>query len=118
MKKLCSLFLIFAFGCSKPDEIAPTVSITSPEQNQVFAVGQTVTVRATITDNEGIHMVHTIVTDNTGGHWVHTEEHTDSKTYDVNKTFTTISGKTYTIHVDATDHNENVTQKEITVSSN
>lgn len=118
MKSLWLLVLIFTQACSKPDEIAPSITIVSPEINQVFAAGQTITIKAAITDNQGIHMVHTIVTDDDGGHWVHSEDHTDAKTFDVNKTFTAISGKSYTIHVDATDHNENHTQKEITVSCN
>lgn len=118
MKRLSVVFLVFIFACSKPDEIAPVISITSPEQNQVFFAGQIITVKATITDNNSIHMVHTIVTDNSGGHWVHSEEHTDGKNFEVNKTFTAISGKTYTIHIDATDHNQNITEKEMTVSAN
>jgi hypothetical protein len=118
MKKLTLIFLIFVSACSKSDETAPAISITLPEQNQVFAAGQTITIKATVTDNNSIHMVHTIVTDNSGGHWVHSEEHTDAKNFEVNKTFTAISGKTYTIHIDASDHNENITQKEITVTAN
>lgn len=118
MKRFSVLFLVFFFACSKPDETAPVISITSPEQSRVFAAGQTITIKATITDNNSIHMVHTIVTDNSGGHWIHSEEHTDGKNYEVNKTFTAISGKTYTIHIDATDHNENITAKEIIVSAN
>lgn len=118
MKRLSVVFLVFIFSCSKPDETAPVISISSPEQSQVFSVGQTITIKASITDNNSIHMVHTIVTDNSGGHWVHSEEHTNGKIYEVNKTFTAISGKTYTIHIDATDHNQNVTEKEMTVFAN
>jgi hypothetical protein len=118
MKMLCLLCLIFLVACSKVDETSPTILIVSPQQNDVFASGQTITIKATIMDNHSIHMVHTIVTDNSGGHWVHSEEHTDGKNYNVNKTFPALSGKTYTIHIDATDHNENITEKEITVSVN
>lgn len=118
MKRVGVLFLVFICGCSKPDEIAPVISIKSPHQNEIFVAGQIITVKATITDNNSIHMVHTIVTDDAGGHWVHSEEHTDGKTYEVNKTFTGISGKTYTIHIDAADHNQNIAEKEMTVSAN
>lgn len=62
--------------------------------------------------------MYTIVTDNSGRHWVHSEDHTDAKNYEVIKTFTAISGKTYTIYIDATGHNGNLTQKELTVSAN
>ena len=63
-------------------------------------------------------MVHTIVVDNTGGHWVHSEEHVEGKTFTINKTFIATAGKTYTIDIDAVDHNENLTKEELTVSAN
>jgi hypothetical protein len=118
MGRFIFLAIFFLVGCSKPDEVAPTVSIISPTENQVFPVGETVVVKATASDNEGLHMIHVIVTDNTGGHWVHSEDHVDGKNFDINKTFTTTAGKIYTIHIDATDHNENTTTKEMTVSAN
>jgi hypothetical protein len=118
MKILPVLVLVFVFGCKKHDEIAPEISVTSPQQNQVFSSGQTVTIKATITDNEGLHMIHVIAVDNTGGHWVHSEDHVDGKTFQVNKSFVTNPGKTYTITIDATDHNENAATKEIIVSAN
>jgi len=118
IKRLPILLLLFAFACKKPDEIVPEISVTSPQQNQVFSSGQTVTIRATVTDNEGLHMVHVIAVDNTGGHWVHSEDHVDGKTFEVNKTFVTNLGKIYTITINATDHDENTATKEITVSAN
>ena len=110
--------MVCTTGCSKYDEVAPVISIILPNENQVFSVGQTVTIKATVSDNEGLHMVHVIVTDNTGGHWVHSEDHWDGKNFDINKTFTATVGKIYTIHIDATDHNENTTTREMTVSAN
>ncbi len=79
------------------------ISITSPEPNEVFPANQTITVKATVTDNTGVHMVHVIVVDDAGGHWVHSEEHVDGRTYEVNKTFIATAGKTYTTHIDATE---------------
>jgi hypothetical protein len=119
MKRLGILFLFLAFfSCSKPDEIAPVISVISPQENQTFSDGQTVTIKATASDNEGLHMIHAIVVDNTGGHWVHLEEHIDGKTFDINKTFSITAGKIFTITIDATDHNDNTTKKEITVTAN
>ena len=119
MKKFmpCVLMMIL-LGCKKSDETAPVVTLISPTENQTFTSGQTVTVKATITDDTGIHMVHLIVTDNTGGHLVHFEEHFDGKNYDLNNSFSTQSGRTYSIHIDAVDHSDNVTNKDFTVSSN
>lgn len=109
---------MFAIGCGKPDEIAPTITLDAPGENQVFIAGQTVTIKARVTDNEAIHMVHVIVTDNTGGHWVHSEDHPDARSFDVNKSFEASAGKIYTVHIDAADHNENSAKKEVTVSAN
>jgi hypothetical protein len=118
MKKFIPLLSLIFFSCGKSDDLAPVITITTPTENQVFTAGQTVIIKATVTDNEGIHMVHVIVTDATGGHWVHSEDHTDSKSFDINKSFISQAGKIYTLHIDATDHNENNTIKEFTVSAN
>lgn len=112
------LFLILVLGCKKSDILPPEIVVLSPQQNEVFPSGQTVTIKATVSDNEGLHMIHVIAVDNTGGHWVHSEDHIDGKGFTVNKTFTTVAGKTYTITIEATDHDDNIATKEITVSSN
>jgi hypothetical protein len=99
--------------------MVPVILLTSPTDNQVFGGGQTVNIRANITDNEGIHMVHLSVIDNTtAGHLVHTEEHPDEKTYNLNQSFVAQAGRSYTIDIDASDHNENTSKKELTVSAN
>jgi hypothetical protein len=106
-------------GCSKPDEIAPVISVETPGENQVFTGGQSITIKATISDNEGIHIVHLTVLDNTtSGHMIHFEDHFDGKTYQLNKSFTPQAGRSYTIDIDGTDHNENTTKKQLTVSAN
>jgi len=105
-------------GCGKTDEVPPVITMASPTNNVVIAGGQTVSVQGTITDNEGIHMVHAICTDNTGGHLLHFEEHLDTKSYNLNQSFPTISGRVYTLEVQATDHGDNVTTKTITVTTN
>jgi len=118
MKRFATLIVVFIIGCTKKDEVAPMITIQSPVENQVFLAGQTITIKATVTDNESLHMVHVIAVDNTGGHWVHTEDHVDGKSFEVVKTFVTNAGKNYTISIDATDHDENTATKQINVSSN
>jgi hypothetical protein len=120
MKKFVPIAcLCLLLGCGKSDDIAPVITLTTPAENQVFTGGQTVTVKATITDNEGIHMVHFSVTDlSTGGHAAHLEEHLDSKSYSLNQAFATAAGRSYKIEIEAVDHNDNVTSKELTVSAN
>jgi ABC-type phosphate/phosphonate transport system substrate-binding protein len=119
MKKLAVVLIAFAFAaCGKSDETAPVVSVITPTDNQVFANGATVNVKADISDETGIHMVHLIVVDNNGLHIDHFEEHLDGKTYTLNRSFTAQSGKSYTITVDATDHGDNTTTKNLHVSAN
>jgi len=62
-------------------------------------------------------MVHVIAVDNMGGHWVHSEEHVDGKSYEVTKSFVTNPATTYTITIDAADHDENIATKILTVSA-
>jgi len=112
------LFLILVSGCKKSDILPPEIVVVSPQQNEVFSLGQAVTIKANISDNEGFHMIHVVAVDNSGGHWVHSEDHVDGKNFTVNKTFTTAPGKIYTITIEATDHDNNTALKEITVSSN
>lgn len=112
------LFLIFVFGCGKADVAPPEIVVISPQQNQAFPSGETVSIEATITDAEGLHTVHVIAIDNTGGHWVHSEHHVDGNSFQVNKTFVTTPGKTYTISIEATDHSDNSALKEIIIFSN
>lgn len=118
MKRFVPVILFFVAACTKKDEIAPVITIASPVANQVFSPGQTVTIKATVTDNESLHMIHVIAVDNTGGHWVHSEEHVDGKIFEINKTFVANAGKNYTISIDATDHDENTVTQEIKISSN
>ena len=72
MKKLLPLFLVIAFaGCGKSDDLSPVITLISPTDHQTFTATQMVNVKATITDNEGIHMLHLTVLDNTtNGHLV------------------------------------------------
>jgi len=118
MQRFATLILFFATACGKKDEISPEISIISPIENQVFSAGQTITIKASVSDNEGVHTIHVIAVDNAGGHWVHSEEHVDGKTFEIIRTFVANAGKKYTISIDATDHNENTATQDVTVSSN
>jgi len=119
MKKLLTIaLLVLLLGCKKSDEEPPVITMISPLQNNTIPGGQTVPVKATITDNEGIHMVHAICIDDQGGHMLHFEEHFDGKTFSLNQSFPTISGRKYTLTIEAQDHADNVTTKVIEVTAN
>lgn len=113
------LFLLLAAGCKKGDNTAPTISITSPTDNQSFPAGTTVHVKATIADNVELHHVHLYVTNaSTGAQLLHFEDHVDAGTYNLDQTFVTLSGITYRIDVQADDHSGNTGEQVVTVTSN
>jgi hypothetical protein len=119
MNKLMIIALLFVFwGCKKSDEEPPVITMITPLQNHTIQGGETVPVKATITDNDGIHMIHAICVDDQGGHLLHFEEHFDGKSYSLNQSFPTISGRKYTLEIEATDHADNVTRKVIEVTTN
>ena len=121
MKKiiLTAFVAAFLYACSKDvgDAAAPKINLASPANQQTFAAGQVATVAATITDDNEVHQVHLYVANKaTGAELVHFEEHTDLKTYNLQKTFTVQEGVAYTIKLEATDHAENKSEVKIEVS--
>jgi hypothetical protein len=120
LKKIPGFLLILILaGCGKDDVTAPVISLESPTDHATIAAGMPLVTKGTITDDEGIHMVHLLVTDlSNSGHVVHNEEHTDGKTYNLFNSFTSQPGRSYHIHIDATDHANNITNKDLTVTIN
>ena len=121
MKKIIipSLYLLLLAGCKKGDNTAPTISITSPADNQSFPAGTTVHVKATITDNVEIHHVHLYVTNaNTDAQLLHFEDHVDLGTYNLDQTFVTQAGISYKIDIQADDHSGNTGEAVVRVTSN
>ena len=112
------LFVFFITGCGKSDTTPPVISILTPTANQVFTAGQVVQVKADVSDEEGLHMVHIMVTDQDGNHLVHKEWHFDAKTYSLLESFQVQAGKTYSIEVGADDHHNNQDKKTVTITAN
>jgi len=122
MKRIFFALIAFVFlACNKDvkDEQLPLISVTSPANNQTFAPGQTIQVLAQVSDNDGLHEVAFHVRDvNADTTMIHFHAHADAKNYELNKTFTAQAGLTYKIEIEATDHSENQTKKEIIVLAN
>ena len=120
MKKILYAACIAAIACSckkdAGDLSRPVITLISPTNNQSFTAGQTVTISATITDNDELHEVHLYVRNKaTSAEVLHLEEHTDMKTYNLLKTFTAQAGITYKIELEANDHADNETKVELEV---
>jgi Bacterial Ig domain len=107
-------------GCSKKDQSdheAPVIQMISPTTNQVFQAGDSVHIRASISDNTEIHEVHLYVTNSANGALIlHFEEHLDAATYTLDKAFAAQTGVTYKIEIDANDHSGNAAQQIVQVS--
>lgn len=120
MKQLLVLLAlaIAVASCSKEDNEKPVITVSTPTDNQAFAAGQSVNVKAEVTDNNELHGVHIMVTDAVGGHLLHEENHIDVKTYSLNKTFTVAAGGQYRIEIGADDHAGNTATVVLNVTGN
>src|SRR5881409_552468 len=106
MKKFLPLILLpLLAACKKADTQAPAITLIAPSDNQVLTAGTSYSVRAQISDNSAIHMVHLMVMDEVSyEHLILFEEHIDSKHYDLDKSFTPVAGHGYLVHIEAEDH--------------
>ena len=118
MKMIRMILLAAVLGsCTKSDTTAPAIQLESPSDNENFPGGQMVRIRAHITDNESIHMVHvTVMDETTNGHLLHLEEHTDGRSYQLNQQFMAEAGSIYSIEISAEDHDQNASTKKIRVT--
>jgi len=66
--KFTKLFFLFAIGimiasCGSKDEVAPTINITSPDDNITITAGDTIQLTADVSDNEELASI--VITDGT-----------------------------------------------------
>jgi hypothetical protein len=114
------LFVLFIGSCSKSsgDDLAPVIVINSPADNASVDADAVITVAASVTDEGEIHEVHLDITNKTTNDVQHYHFHPDASTFQINETFTAVTGTTYTIKVEADDHSGNMSEKEIEIQTN
>ncbi|PTX20263.1 uncharacterized protein DUF4625 [Pontibacter mucosus] len=134
MKKLNWLFLLclsFAFvACDDDDEdvdldiTAPTITISSPTENAVYAPGDEVVFRANVTDDQGLENIKVFVTNPTGN----TSEIEDDdisdflndnrqKSLDLNISLPADAPEgAYIMTIEATDEQGNTAEESVTIS--
>jgi hypothetical protein len=94
----------------------PVITLVSPTNHQQFTAGQTVSIIGNVSEDDGLHEVHLHVRNkSTGADLLNIEEHPDTKSLDISKTFTVQASVTYSIELEATDHSGNETKIEIEV---
>jgi Bacterial Ig domain len=124
MKFLLPLFLVvLSLACSKNEKVKdnelPVVTITSPDNNQVFNAGEKVNITGTLTDNQKITEVHVHISNNSTGTLL-TDIHRNpgAATYNLNESFLTQAGINYKIQVIAKDNSANENRSTVEITSN
>lgn len=117
---LLALLSTVFYGCSKDDaedKEAPSITITSPANNEVLPAGET-HVKGTIADNAYINQVHIEIYDGAGAEITHIHIHPASKNYAFDHAFTAQAGKNYKIKVIAEDPSANSSTKQLDITCN
>ena len=123
MKKILFLFGMAAAvaSCSKSstaNDQGPVITVTAPSGNQVFTVGQTVTVTSAFTDQDNIQktQIH-VVNKSSNADVLHAEGHPGTVSATLTGSFTAAAGVTYKIEVEAVDvaGNESKVELQVTV---
>ena len=110
-------------GCSKnstvEDNELPVITITSPNNNQVFNAGETVNITGTLSDNQKLTEVHVHISNNsTGKLLIDIHRYPATPTYNLNESFQTQAGINYKIQVVAKDNSANENRSTVEITSN
>ena len=124
MKNYWVLVLPFVLvACSKDngekDNELPVVTINSPNNNQIFNAGATVTISGTVTDNKKVSELHVHISNSTtGALLIDIHRYPATASYDLNESFQTQGGINYKIQVIAKDNSANENRATVEVSTN
>ena len=101
------------------DNELPVVTITSPNNNQVFSAGETVNITGTLSDNQKLTEVHVHISNNsTGTLLIDIHRNPGAATYNLNESFLTQAGINYKIQVIAKDNSANENRSTVEITSN
>lgn len=124
MKSLVPLLLVILLqACSKNETVKdnelPVVTITSPNNNQVFSAGEMVAIKGTLSDNQKLTEVHVHISNNsTGTLLIDIHRNPGAATYSLNESFLTQPGINYKIQVIAKDNSANENRSAVEITSN
>jgi len=115
--------MILLTACSKnstvKDNELPVVTITSPNNNQVFSAGATVNITGALSDNQKLAEVHVHISNNsTGTLLIDIHRYPMAATYNLNESFQTQAGINYKIQVVAKDNSANENRSTVEITSN
>lgn len=124
MKSLVPLLLVvLSLACSKNEKLKdnelPVVTITSPNNNQVFSAGETVHITGILSDNQQLAEVHVHISNNsTGTLLIDIHRNPAAATYSLNESFLAQAGINYKIQVIAKDNSANENRSTVEITSN
>lgn len=125
MKYLLSFLwvMISLAACSKNENVKdnelPVISITSPNNNEVFSAGETVNITGALSDNQKLAEVHVHISNNsTGTLLIDIHRNPGSAIYNLNESFQTQAGINYKIQVIAKDNSANENRSAVEITSN
>jgi len=125
MKCLVPVLLVMTLliACSKnstvKDHELPVITVTSPNNNQVFGAGESVNITGTLSDNQKLTEVHVHISNNsTGTLLIDIHRYPSTPTYNLNESFQTQAGINYKIQVVAKDNSANENRATIQITSN
>ncbi len=96
----------------------PVTEIITPLPSQVFTGNQPISIRAKFSDETGLHMVHIMVLDQgNNGHILHTEQHVDTRSFEINTSFIPQPGRSYLVEAGAKDHAHNHGMKQVVITT-
>ncbi len=113
------LFTACSKSSSEKDNELPVVTITSPNNSQVFSAGETVHITGTLSDNQKITEVHVHISNtSTGTLLIDVHRNPGTATYTLNESFQAQAGINYKIQVIAKDNSANENRSTVEISSN
>lgn len=124
--RVYSWLILFALimACSKrssedKDREAPTLSVTTPTDNQVYSAGQTINITGSASDNKYIEQIHIVITNLvTGTEYLHVHIHPNGSAFNFAQAYTAQAGISYKIQVIVDDASSNSTAKSVNVTCN
>lgn len=101
------------------DKTAPVITVISPGNGQIFNAGATISVSATVTDNNKVSQteIH-LINETTGELLRDIHNYPDAPSAIMQDSFTAVAGSVYTIKFIARDPSQNETRIQLSITVN
>lgn len=111
---------LFIISCDKNEDTEPPeITILSPQNNEIYNVGDTINIHFEITENDELHHIDADLLDTDGNKLWHRHWHRHTQFFEWQDQYIVKQedlGQTLKLVVEADDHNGNEARKEVSVS--